>query len=78
MDYLVKRPMLSCAIISVAAVVAGCYSKFILFLIGVGVIALIFTFHYKQKSAYFVVFLFVFAVIVSEFYQIAKTEEIKN
>ncbi|MEE1244706.1 MAG: ComEC/Rec2 family competence protein [Acutalibacteraceae bacterium] len=77
MDYLVKRPMLSCAIISVAAVVAGCYSKFILFLIGVGVIALIFTFHYKQKSAYFVVFLFVFAVIVSEFYQIAKTEEIK-
>ncbi len=77
MDYLTKRPMLLCAIISSIVSIVGFYSKTLLFLFGVGVIILLFLLFYKRLLVYVIVLIFVLLTVISSFWQSSQIESTK-
>ncbi len=76
-DYLIKRPMLLCAVISSVVCIIGYYSKNALFIIMAAVISLIFFMLYKKynKSVIFSLIL-VLSVGLSMFWEISEIETI--
>lgn len=77
MDYLIKRPMLLCAVITSIVSVVGFYNKTLLFLAGVGAIVLLFALLYKKLSVYVIVLIFVLLTVVSSFLQASQIEKTK-
>lgn len=77
MEYLIKRPMFLCAVVSSVASIAGFYSKTALFLLGIGVIIVLSVTLYKRVSVYSIVWFLVLITVFSAFLQLAEIEKIK-
>ncbi len=75
-DYLTKRPMLLCAVISCIGLIVGVYSEYALIGVGIGVIIALFIMMYRKvKPSLLVSLIFVFAIVICASFEMRDINE---